>query len=162
MNTKKHPLDEPRIRFNWGYHDGASDVRNNRHKSQEWFRNHFDKVYLQGYDVGRRDMQNGEYTENSTRAWNERRKRGDKSFYNPSGDGLYYVVIPGHGYQETNSVADAKAIVTMFKKEKYLDTLKLVDALDHKHVGGYRLIYEWRRDEAGKWKQRAGTGRVHV
>lgn len=78
---KKHPLDDPRIRFNWGYHDGASDVRNNRHKSDEWFRKHFDKVYLQGYAAGWRDMQNGEYQENSTRAWNERRRRGDKSYY---------------------------------------------------------------------------------
>ena len=65
---------EPRIRFNWGYHDGASDLKNG------WTRldgatvsnieyKHFDKSYSRGYVEGYYDFKEGIYNENSTAAW---------------------------------------------------------------------------------------------
>lgn len=62
-------MKSPRIRFNWGYHDGAQTVLRHwrRHNS------HFDKIYFQGYQAGLRDAQSGTYVEDSTQAWKERK-----------------------------------------------------------------------------------------
>ena len=65
---------EPRIRFNWGYHDGAHDVR--RRGQIASMAGHFDKMYAAGYLVGVDDAKRGEYTGDSTRAWLARRRPG--------------------------------------------------------------------------------------
>ena len=69
----------PRIRFNWGYHDGAGDVANRREikvygrtsrmTGKPWKP---DKIYLQGYEYGVEDARNGVYTGNSDAAWKSR------------------------------------------------------------------------------------------
>ncbi len=58
---------EPRLRFNWGFHDGAADAKWSRPYSHK----HFDAVYLAGRQAGYVVAQNGEYTVNtkSDDAW---------------------------------------------------------------------------------------------
>ncbi len=60
-------LDSPRIRFNWGYHDAAMDVR------EGWkirdMSAHFDRNYAAGYVEGVKDAREGAYEGNSERAW---------------------------------------------------------------------------------------------
>ena len=65
-------LDNQRIRFNWGYHDGASTLRNNFKTEQEiaeFVANHFDRAYSDGFAAGVRDQSDGRYTNNSQIAW---------------------------------------------------------------------------------------------
>lgn len=67
-------LDNQRIRFNWGYHDGASTVRNNYKTVEEraaFVQHHFDLAYSAGYAAGMKDQAAGVYTNNSTTAWNQ-------------------------------------------------------------------------------------------
>ena len=59
-------LNSPRIRFNFGFHDGAV--------AGQYLHNHFDKAYLAGHQAGfeaRRD-----YTVNTTSdaAWRARKR----------------------------------------------------------------------------------------
>lgn len=76
-----------RVRFNWGYHDGASAVRNEWANPERNFgfavggpmdgmetveqviERHFDKVYARGWLEGFRDMVASCYTNNSHPAW---------------------------------------------------------------------------------------------
>ncbi len=55
------------VRFNWGYHNGASDIRNNR--QEKYTSGHFDQTYLVGYRQGLVDARNGNYYDNSQFAW---------------------------------------------------------------------------------------------
>lgn len=62
MNTKTeatHPTD--RVLFNWGYHDGA---RTNLDISD-----FTETVWGQGYMRGKQDSESGEYSDDSTAAW---------------------------------------------------------------------------------------------
>jgi hypothetical protein len=64
-------LKSPRVRFNWGYHDGASDYA--RKRPRKWLHGHpHDKVYGQGYDYGYEDAMEGTYSESSDAAWASR------------------------------------------------------------------------------------------
>jgi len=54
-----------RIRFNWGYHNGANP------KIQTFAPkpNHFDKVYIAAWYLGKHDFEKDKYTGNSDEAW---------------------------------------------------------------------------------------------
>lgn len=74
--SRKNPgseLDSPRVRFNWGYHAGASDVLHHRGKKSN--PGHGDRIYAQGYEEGYYDALNGEYRESSEGAWRSRKPR---------------------------------------------------------------------------------------
>ena len=64
-----------RTRFNWGYHDAASDVEHHRSVAAngkpiaEWLAEHPDTAYHDGYCYGRQDASNGFYENNSEPAW---------------------------------------------------------------------------------------------
>jgi len=58
----------PRIRFNWGYHNGANGFNL---KNAGYLYTHFDKTYLKGWQLGHRDKAAGNYNENSSAAWKE-------------------------------------------------------------------------------------------
>jgi hypothetical protein len=45
----KNHLDEPRIRFNWGFHDAVADCERNSRRDVS---KHFDSVYAEGYACG--------------------------------------------------------------------------------------------------------------
>jgi hypothetical protein len=65
---------EPRIRFNWGFHDGAADQRSGF--VALWNRgavaHHFDRTYVEGYYAGRDAVKAGLPTESSQPAWEAR------------------------------------------------------------------------------------------
>lgn len=48
-----------RVRFNWGYHDGAQPHARSVNR-------HYDRVYFAGYNAGVTDRQNGDYCDGST------------------------------------------------------------------------------------------------
>lgn len=54
-----------RIRFNWGYHNGANP------KIQEFApkANHFDKLYIRAWYLGKADFELGVYDGTSDKAW---------------------------------------------------------------------------------------------
>lgn len=57
-----------RVRFNWGFQDGAADYKNKRNR--KWIlSNHFDNVYAFGYHSGYTAANRGEDTETSDEAW---------------------------------------------------------------------------------------------
>jgi hypothetical protein len=64
-------LNTPRIRFNWGYHDGAfakeRGLLGNGHVAD--MSAHKDRIYAAGVSAGRADVEHGEYRENSDSAW---------------------------------------------------------------------------------------------
>lgn len=62
---------EPRIRFNWGYHDGANDVIKGRRVRS--MTGHFDRFYAQGYEAGVDDARAGDYCDDSSVAWAHRK-----------------------------------------------------------------------------------------
>lgn len=65
-------LDNQRIRFNWGYHDGASDVRNvykTTEERQQFAASHFDRAYAEGHAAGDAAQTAGTYTNDSMVAW---------------------------------------------------------------------------------------------
>lgn len=63
---------EPRERFNWGYHDGASDAQ--RRKIAPWAgRRHYDRSYEAGYYAGQQASEDGEYNGWSETAWKAHR-----------------------------------------------------------------------------------------
>jgi hypothetical protein len=73
-------LDETRIRFNWGYHDGASDCHDNRNRIDRLNQyniteRHFDPAYAEGYRQGWQDEKDGCYRGTSELAWNANRHR---------------------------------------------------------------------------------------
>ena len=64
----------PRIHFNWGYHDGAGDVRNGRVRlgipTGELFAlPAANRAYCSGYHAGVNDARDGGYAQDSTAAW---------------------------------------------------------------------------------------------
>lgn len=66
----------PQARFNWGFHDGASDVEHDR--PNKWAnKTHFSNEYRQGYLIGFAAAQRGESTESSEAAWFEAKAWGD-------------------------------------------------------------------------------------
>lgn len=74
--VKATGLDENRVRFNWGYHDGASEQRNFDGPApirggDGWRSRHFDPVYVAGWNAGFYDAKSGASTESSERAWQE-------------------------------------------------------------------------------------------
>jgi hypothetical protein len=69
MANTKSTLDQPRIRFNWGFHDGA-EHRRNRVRNVS---GHFDRIYAEGYRAGVSAAASGENTESSASAWKARR-----------------------------------------------------------------------------------------
>lgn len=66
----KMGLDNQRIRFNWGYHDGASkESRNPSTDHSALIMHHFDRAYADGYLAGVLAQIRGEYADSSTAAW---------------------------------------------------------------------------------------------
>ena len=69
-----------RIRFNWGYHDGADDVKNSRRplwetritREQKRLQ---DPAWMDGYEMGEAAQIAGTYNGNSDEAWEERETR---------------------------------------------------------------------------------------
>jgi hypothetical protein len=71
-------LDQNRIRFNWGYHDGAEDRRKGYSRPDgltvgNIAIRHFDPIYGLAYTIGYEDR---EYDGNSERAWRAALARG--------------------------------------------------------------------------------------
>lgn len=69
-------LDSNRVRFNWGFHDGASEARQGRVASirltrwgPHWKAQHFDPIYVQGYEAGWDYYQAGKNWSSSLDAW---------------------------------------------------------------------------------------------
>lgn len=81
--TRKY---EQRVEFNWGYHDGASDVHNDRPikisgkisplTGKPWRPN---RLYLHGYRYGVQDAQVDRYETSSQPAWDRYRMNGRKA-----------------------------------------------------------------------------------
>jgi hypothetical protein len=65
---KPTDLDHDRIRFNWGYHDGAHDSATGFTRADKLWE-HYDIVYVRGYHAGYEDDQNGIPTDSSEPAW---------------------------------------------------------------------------------------------
>lgn len=61
------PGEGNRVEFNWGYHDGASDVRNGREERD--MSTHYSRGYAAGYRAGVRDAKGGLDTSSSEPAW---------------------------------------------------------------------------------------------
>ena len=69
---KPSDLQSDRIRFNWGYHDGAQDITLfTERQCKEFESRHFDPVYADGHVQGRDDKRTNQYTHNSEKAWKE-------------------------------------------------------------------------------------------
>jgi hypothetical protein len=75
----KNHLTSPRVRFNFGYHDGAANKRANRQAM--WLKcyqgngsmgSHYDKIYVEGYWQGHEAQAAGQYMESSQAAWSAR------------------------------------------------------------------------------------------
>jgi hypothetical protein len=68
-------LTSDRVRFNYGYHDGAQHQRMNGEGASLHERNgvsdadHFDQVWIRGFLAGRQDVRLGHNTDDSTEAW---------------------------------------------------------------------------------------------
>ncbi len=78
MNGTKHePKFSDRIRFNWGYHDGAADEKDGIRppwtlvQTREQKRAQ-DAAYMDGYEAGEAAQVAGIYAGDSTKAWDER------------------------------------------------------------------------------------------
>jgi hypothetical protein len=70
ISTGHSSLDEPRVRFNWGYHDGANDAKAGRQPM--WTAPHHDPVYEAGYRKGRSHVEVSDtYTGDSSQAWEQ-------------------------------------------------------------------------------------------
>ncbi len=70
-----------RVRFNWGYHDGAWDTKNGRPRcdtlqgpqSLTQVSREYDAAYYNGYIAGKDHMRDGLYAGNSENAWRAHR-----------------------------------------------------------------------------------------
>lgn len=63
------PNYEPRVRFNWGFHDGTCDAQ---WSSERDVSNHFDFVYAEGYRAGIKAFSDtGVRPESSDSAWED-------------------------------------------------------------------------------------------
>ena len=59
-----------RVRFNWGYHDAAFELKTGIVRPNAKFRlPNNDKAYCDGYAEGLHDAKNGNYRDDSTLAW---------------------------------------------------------------------------------------------
>ena len=67
----------------------------------------------------------------------------------------------GRGYQETETLADAKQVASMLKRAKEMDEVYIVDALDSTRTSGYRVVYRWGRD-GNRWRGGKSSGRRFV
>lgn len=67
---------EPRVRFNWGYHDAQFSAGkltpDGATRNEEWADSHFDRAYGKGFRAGMADKSAGLYTGNSDAAWKAR------------------------------------------------------------------------------------------
>jgi hypothetical protein len=71
---------DDRVRFNWGYHDAASDAKRgqarktvlNGGQDVRTVSREFDEAYYDGYLAGLRHWNDWEYNGDSTAAWNDR------------------------------------------------------------------------------------------
>ena len=81
-NRKATELDRTRLRFNWGYHDGAWEIERNRYNpdAPTYQRpdglttltireQHHDPAYAEGYCLGIEDAKRGRDTRSSAEAW---------------------------------------------------------------------------------------------
>lgn len=83
----KTQLFSDRVRFNWGYHDGASPQAG--FILANWARNFpadnraamraYDKAWADGFEAGELDLREGCYRGDSTQAWEARQSRTEKS-----------------------------------------------------------------------------------
>lgn len=87
--VKATDLDRDRIRFNWGYHDGAREevegvpaIRTSRWGS-DWQSHHHDPTYIAGYREGAADAAAGTYENNSEDAWIRSGRRGTEENVTP-------------------------------------------------------------------------------
>jgi hypothetical protein len=71
--VEEKPRFEPRVRFNWGYHDGALAAKEGIRP--QWKSPHFDPHYEAGYNEGTNDHKLGEYHEDSSEAWSRTRPK---------------------------------------------------------------------------------------
>lgn len=62
-------LNNPKIRFNMGYHDGACG--HNLSNGGGYLYSHFDKIYLAGWQLGNRDHCCNQYAGDSSSAFKE-------------------------------------------------------------------------------------------
>lgn len=76
-SQKRQELFSDRVRFNWGYHDAAGEVKNGRPRLTQCFgeqttrivsREH-DAAYYDGYIAGLEDARANQCTECSAPAW---------------------------------------------------------------------------------------------
>ena len=73
----EHSKFEDVVRFNWGYHDAAHDVRRGKERklvltgeqSLEVVSLAFDVFYYGGYEAGLQDAKHGFYNGDSEEAW---------------------------------------------------------------------------------------------
>jgi hypothetical protein len=68
------PLDNPRIRFAWGYQDAAAELARGKRRSMA---GHFDRAYALGYEAAARQGADVDRSGAAVQAaWDARRKRG--------------------------------------------------------------------------------------
>jgi ribosome modulation factor len=79
-NPQERAKFPPRIRFNWGYHDGANAAKQKRPYKYK----HFDKVWLAGWQAGYEDERAGNYRESSDAAWSAARKKNPRGVSVPA------------------------------------------------------------------------------
>lgn len=69
---------EPRVRFNWGYHDAQGteyisvQSYHDTQRTRDWAAEHFDKHYGAGFIAGLNDKELGRYNGSSEQAWRQR------------------------------------------------------------------------------------------
>jgi len=69
------PKFDDRIRFNWGFHDGANDAEDRRLPRE--MDSHFDRIYAAGYVDGYRVVLAGQDRSSSEPAWTARLENGE-------------------------------------------------------------------------------------
>lgn len=100
MARKATQFDD-RIRFNWGFHDGANDAEDR--KMPRDVSAHFDQVYAAGYLAGFRTVVDGEDRASSEPAWTARLENGARADLHPptkttaTGATLYRATRPSDG-----------------------------------------------------------------
>ena len=103
-STTSEYKPEPRVQFNWGFHDGAQEQRmfggESPVRAAGW-RKRF-PVYAAGFERGQRWEREGRYTVDtlSTEAWNEYQGHAQQE------------------HQEVDAVDEANAIMDEIEREK--------------------------------------------
>lgn len=87
---KVHGLNRPRIRFNWGFHDGAGDHAKGTGRSMA---DHFDRVYAAGYVAGFQARADGLSCTSSQDAWEACEDAQEWT-------GAYDVLVAKHGLKK--------------------------------------------------------------